>query len=156
MLHQRDKEINTSVMDMFHKHTWDKELGRKRKYYIEEFNPTRNHQPKAYIEPNISWRAKILIAQLRTNSHQLCCETGHWKMPKEVWEERVCIFCSSGKVETEKHFILECETFKDNRESYANMLAASSWDNLFSKGFIKKIGAFILKLHRKGPNTSTS
>jgi len=93
--------------------------------------------------------SKILIAQLRTNSHQRRCETGHWKRPKEVWEERVCNFCSSEKVETEKHFILECEAFKVNRESYADMLAASSWDNLFSEGFVEKLEAFIVKLHRK-------
>ena len=143
------KEIKTFVMEKFHKRTWDKELERKKNYYIEVFNPTHSHQPKAYIEANISWRAKILIAQLRTNSHQLCCETGRWKRPKEVWEERVCIFCSSRKVETEKHFILECEAFKDNRESYADMLAMSFWDNLFSEGFVEKLGAFIVKLHRK-------
>ena len=105
------------------------------------FNPTHNHQQKSYIESNISWRAKILIAKLRTNSHHL--------RPKEVWEERVCIFCSSGKVETEKHFILECEVFKDNRESYPDILAASSWDNLFSEGFCEKLGAFIVRLHKK-------
>jgi hypothetical protein len=64
------------VMDKFHKYTWQKELGRKKKYYIEEFNPTHNHQQKVYIGANISWRSKILIAQLRTNSHQLRCETG--------------------------------------------------------------------------------
>ena len=142
-------------MEKFHKHTWDKELGRKKKYYIEVFNPTHSHQPKAYIEANISWRAKILIAQLRTNSHKLHCETGHWKRPKEVWEERVCIFCSFGKVETEKHFILECEAFKDNRKSYADMLVASSWDNLFSEEFVEKMGAVILKLHEKRANTSS-
>ena len=50
-------------MDKFHKCTWDKELGRKKKYYIEVFNPTHSHQPKAYIEANISWRAKIHITQ---------------------------------------------------------------------------------------------
>jgi hypothetical protein len=37
------KEIKTFVMDKFHKRTWEKELGRKKKYYIEEFNPTHNH-----------------------------------------------------------------------------------------------------------------
>ena len=95
------KEIKAFVMEKFHKHTWDKELGRKKNYYIELFNPTLSHQPKACIEANISWRAKILIAQLRTNSHQLRCETGRWKRPKEVWEERVCIFYSSGKLEKE-------------------------------------------------------
>ena len=76
-----NKEMKTFIMDKFHKHTWEKELGRK-KNYIEEFNPMHNHQQKAYIEANISWRSKILIAQLRTNSHQLRCETWRWKKPK--------------------------------------------------------------------------
>ena len=53
------------------------------------------------------------------------------------------------KVETKMHFILEREAFKDIRESYADMLADSSWDNLFSEGFVEKLRAFILKLHRK-------
>jgi len=103
------------------------------------YNPTHIHQQNAYIKANISWRAKILIAQLRTDSHQLRCETGHWKRPKEVWEERVYIFCSSRKVEIENHFILECETFKGNMESYENILAASSWDNLYNEGFVEKL-----------------
>ena len=136
-------------MEKFQKRTWDKDLGKNKEYYIEVFNPTHNHQQKAYLEAHISWRAKILIAQLRTNSHQLYCETRHYKIPKEVGKERVCIFCSSGKVETEKHFILECEAFKDNMESYADILAASSWDNLFSEGFVETMGAFIVRLHRK-------
>ena len=52
-------------------------------------------------------------------------------------------------METEKHFILECEAFKDNKENYAGILATSSWDNLFSEEFVKKLGAVIVKLHRK-------
>jgi len=60
----------------------DKELGRKKMYDIEVFNPTHSHQPKAYIEVNISWRAKILIAKLSTNSDQLRCEKGRWKRQK--------------------------------------------------------------------------
>ena len=93
-------EIKAFVINKFHKHIWGKEIGRKKKYYIEEFNPTYNHHQKDYIGANISWRAKMLIAQLRTNSHQLRCETGHWKRPKEAWKERVCTFCNSGKMET--------------------------------------------------------
>ena len=46
------------VINKFHKRTWDKELGRKRKYYIEEFNPTYNQHQKAYIGTNIPWKAK--------------------------------------------------------------------------------------------------
>lgn len=48
------------------------------------------------------------------------------------------------------HFLFcSPEAFKDNRESHADMLAASSWDNLFSEGFVEKLGEFIVKLHRK-------
>jgi len=91
----------------------------------------------------------MLIAQLRTNSHELRCETGCWKRPKEAWEESVCVFCTSGKVETEKHFILECEAFKDSRDNYINILTASSWNDLFSEGTVEKLGELIIKLNRK-------
>ena len=95
------------------------------------------------------WKAKILIAQLITNSHQLRCETERWKRPKEAWVERVCIFCIAGKVETEKHFILECEAFKGNRHRYANVLADKSWDDLFNEGTVEKLGVLIIKLNRQ-------
>jgi len=91
----------------------------------------------------------MLIAQLRTNSHELRCETRRWKRPKEAWEESVCVFCTSGKVETEKHFILECEAFKDSRDNYINILTASSWNDLFSEGIVEKLGELIIKLYRK-------
>jgi hypothetical protein len=72
-----------------------------------------------------------------------------------MWEERVCILCSSEKVETKKHFILECEAFRDNRENYVGIMATSSWDNLFSEEFEEKLGAVIVKLRGKGPNTKS-
>lgn len=61
----------------------------------------------------------------------------------------MCIFCTWGKVETKKHFILECDAFKAKRDSYVHALVASSWDNLFSKGFMEKLGALIIMLHKK-------
>ena len=89
------------------------------------------------------------IFTIRTNSHQLRCDTGHWKRPKEAWEERVCVFYTSGKVETEKHLILECEAFKDSRNNYISILIASSWNNLFSEGTMEKLGELIIKLNKK-------
>jgi hypothetical protein len=53
-------------------------------------------------------------------------------------------------VEIEKHFTLDCEALKDSRENYAGIMAANSWDdNLFSKEFVEKLGAIIVKLYRK-------
>jgi hypothetical protein len=91
----------------------------------------------------------MLIAQLRTNSHQLRCETGCWKRPKEAWKERVCVFCTSRKVETKKHFILECKAFKDNMDNYINILTTSSWNDLFSEGTVEKLRELIIKLNKK-------
>ena len=96
---KNSKELNTFVIEKFRKQVWGKELGRKKKYYIEEFNPRYDLQQKEYIGANIPWRAKVLISQLRTNSHQLRCETWWWKRPKEAWEEQVCTFCKYRTVE---------------------------------------------------------
>ena len=124
-------------------------MGRKNKYYIEEFNPMYDIQQKEYIGATILWREKVFIAQLSTNSHHLRCETGQWKRPKEAWEERVCTFCMSGVVETEKNFILECDAFKDIRESYGNMLASVSWHYLFSDEIVGRLGQLIINLNKK-------
>jgi len=143
------KELKDFVMEKFCKKVWGKELGRKKKYYIEEFNPMCDLQQKEFIGANILWKAKVLIAQLRTNPHQLSCETGQWKRPKEAWEERLCAFCTSGVVESEKHFILECDEFKDIKESYENMLASISWHCLFSEKIVGRLGQLIINLNLK-------
>ena len=60
------------------------------------------------------------------------------------------VFCARPeKWKQKKHFILECEALKDSRKNYAGVLAASSWDNLFSKELVEKLGTIIVKLHRK-------
>jgi hypothetical protein len=98
-----NKEIKDFVIDRFHKRTWDKGIGRKKKYYIEEFNPTYNHHQKAYIGDNISWRAKILIAQLRTNSHQLRCETGIGKDQRKLGKKG-CVYSAPSEKWKQKTF----------------------------------------------------
>ena len=108
-----------------------------------------NLQQKEFNGASISWRAKVFIAQLRTNSHQLRCETGPWKRPKEAWEERACSFCMSEAVELKKHFILECDAFKDIRENYGNMLALVSWHSLFCEGIVGRLGQLIINLNQK-------
>ena len=127
-------------------------MGRKKKYFVKEFNPTCDLQQEEYIGASISWRAKNLIVQLRTNSHKIWCEMRRWKRPKEAWEERVCNFFISGAVESEKHFILECDAFKDIRDSYGSMLASIPWHCLFSEGIVRRLGQLIINLSKKRLN----
>ena len=69
--------------------------------------------------------------------------------PKEAWEERICTFCNSGKVETEQHFILECEAYKDSKDKFVDTICDSSWHNLFNEEYIEKLGGLIISLHKK-------
>ena len=62
------KGLKNFVMEKFRKRVRGKELGRKKKYYIEEFNPTCDLQQKEFIGASISWRAEVLITQLRTTN----------------------------------------------------------------------------------------
>ena len=94
------KELKNFVLEKFCKGIWGNELGRKKKYYVHEFNPTCDLQQKEYIGASISWREKVIISQLRTNSHQIQCETRWWKRPKESWEEMVCTFFTFKAVES--------------------------------------------------------
>ena len=45
--------------------------------------------------------------------------------------------------------ILECDVFKDIRESYGNMLASVSWHCLFSEGIVGRLGQLIISLNKK-------
>jgi hypothetical protein len=88
-------------------------------------------------------------SQLRNNSHQLRRETGHWKNQRKLGNKGCVCFATPGKVETEKHFILECEAFKDSRDNYVSILTTNSWNNLFNEGTVEKVGELIIKLNMK-------
>ena len=49
-----------------------------------------------------------------------------------------------------KHFILECDAFRDIRENYHSMLASILWHCLFSDGTVIRLGQLITNLSKKG------
>lgn len=50
----------------------------------------------------------IAMARFRSSCHSLAIETGRYNNPPTPPEHRLCIYCSSGKVDDELHFITEC------------------------------------------------
>ena len=74
---------------------------------------------------------------------------GRWKRPKEAWEEQVCTFCTFGAVEPEKHFIMECDAFRDIRDIYGSVLASIPWHCLFSESTVRRLGQLIINLNKK-------
>ena len=62
----------------------------------------------------------------------------------------MCTFCTSGAVESKNNFILECDAFKDIKESYENMLASISWHCLLAHHeIVGKLGQLIINLNKK-------
>jgi hypothetical protein len=54
------------------------------------------------------------MVMMRGGTNDLRIETGRYEKLEE--EERICIFCKSGEVEDERHFLCRCEAWKDERE----------------------------------------
>ena len=79
------EEIKTFVIEKFRTAMWTNHSERKKTYYIKEFNPNCDHGEEPYLEAAIKGKARLLVAQLRMGSHHLRCETGRWRVPKEVW-----------------------------------------------------------------------
>ena len=62
------------------------------------------------------FKFRKLIAKFRCSDHQLRIETGrHQKL--EI-AQRTCDMCESGKVENEIHFLIECEAYRDLRQTF--------------------------------------
>lgn len=54
-------------------------------------------------------------------------------IPKEEWEERVCLFFSMRVVETERPLVIECPTYNDIRSSYGDILETGNLATLFEE-----------------------
>ena len=61
----------------------DLEANRKLRYYKEVINPTLKDQK--YLSVLTISKKKVNIAKIRTNSHDLHSEIGHWVVPKTPW-----------------------------------------------------------------------
>ena len=66
------------------------------------------------------------LSRYRTSSHNLRVESGRYTSPVTPLEQRVCVYCESGEVDTELHAILECDTFKLKRQCFLSRISALS------------------------------
>ena len=71
------------------------------------------------------------ICRLRISCHNLFIETGRYRTGTQRLkpEERICSFCNLNQVEDEKHFILNCTLYADERRELVKKI------NMIYKGF---------------------
>ena len=61
-----------------------------------------------YLSSIIKRSHLVAMARFRASCHSLAIETGRYHKPPIPPECRICIYCNSGKVDDELHFITEC------------------------------------------------
>jgi len=61
------EEIKRWVLEKIRTAMWTKQVGKKKAYYVKEFNLSWKHDDKEYLSSSIKRTVKILIARLRTS-----------------------------------------------------------------------------------------
>ena len=90
---------------------WREKINTKPKLRTYKKLKTRLEREEYLREDDMRLRRRL--TQLRGGTNELRIEEGRWK--REKIEERICLFCGSGSVEDEMHFMVECEAYGELR-----------------------------------------
>ena len=74
-----------------------------------------SYQCENYIKMNAPAKYIKALAKIRLSDHELEIERGRYHTPKTPLQERKCQYCNT--LEDEKHFLLECENYRTERET---------------------------------------
>lgn len=66
-----------------------------------------------YLKEGTAQQRRVMV-MIRGGTNDLRIETGRYEKLEK--EERICIFCDSGEVEDESHFLCRCAAWKEERE----------------------------------------
>jgi hypothetical protein len=91
-----------------------------------------NLEDEKYLSILTSAKNKINIAKIRTNSHEIHSEIGHWTIPKTTWDERIYHLCDNKRVEDEKNLLLVCLSYTQIRSKFKNIFHNMDLPNLLS------------------------
>jgi len=144
---QNKDSIKKNFKSKFKEKMWcDKELEKRRKLrcYKDVINLNLEYQNYLSILPSV--KKKISIAKIRTNSHELHGETGHWSIPKMSWDERACHICDTKNVEDEKHFLLDCLAYTHIRSHFQDSYHTTNLPNPLTQQKYGYIGRLLLML----------
>ena len=119
------------------------------------------------IEPYILYipdkRHQQAVARLRVSSHNLNIEIGRHSPPRIPRDQRFCMFCNSGEIDDELHFITACNYHSCERDNFFRIIdpinKISSMTNTFDKfvtimnseepSVAKALGSFVFSAFKK-------
>jgi hypothetical protein len=107
-------------------------------------------QPEPYLSAVPSRAGRRRLAQLRTGSHWLRCETGRWAHGQRLERaDRLCLRCSGGDVDDEAHMVWGCPALIEQRLQHVGLFNAEA-DTLaaFLGQEPCQVAAFVRDCHR--------
>ena len=77
-----------------------------------------NVEVASHIACNLPKYERSLISQLRLGILPLRIETGRYANLNEC--DRICLLCQQNKIESEAHFLFECDLYDTERNQFVN------------------------------------
>merc|ERR1712082_16415 len=71
-----------------------------------------------YLTTTTDPKLRKTLTKYRIGDHSLAIETGRHRQTWIPREDRICTSCPQGEVETELHFLLHCDKYKEIRDSF--------------------------------------
>ena len=119
------------------------------------------YQPEPYVMSFMNRKRRSILAQLRCGILPLQLEVGRWHNKDEC--DRLCLLCDDGEVENEKHFLLQCKYFNDERailyqcmiDRVPNFVSLSDNDKLklfMSKDHVQVFSKYLYTIYERRQN----
>ena len=82
-----------------------------------------SYTPAAYLQAAGGWRQRKHLTQLRTGSHRLAVETGHYGNARVERAQRLCQRCDANSVVNIQHMIFDCVAMNVERQKQQSLFA---------------------------------
>ena len=66
----------------------------------------------------LPYSLRCILSKIRLSCHPLSVQTGRYAPNRIARNERICLYCDSGDIEDEYHFICVCNKFSEVRKKY--------------------------------------
>ncbi|XDV45306.1 hypothetical protein PO909_013424 [Leuciscus waleckii] len=100
---------------------WDQETKTQSKLQFYR-NLKSNYELEEYLQSVRDTKQRQILSKYRLSEHSLAIETGRHRKSWLPREQRVCVHCRTGEIETETHFLLCCHKYSSVRELYFSKL----------------------------------
>ena len=148
--HKKFKETTKCEIDKAYLEYWNSELSKPDKPRLKFYREVKdNFKTENYLEIE-NFQSREAIAKLRCSDHTLEIERG--RQLKIDREGRVCRMCDMGEIETEKHFLLECNKYEQLRNKF-NTLEFTTVRQLINNSDQIQLGNYLVEAFELKANT---